>query len=53
MAQLEYGKEANSLNPYKNSLDSVGVSVDCLFLKEEKGGIYTILSALGHPLNHG
>ena len=47
-AQVEYGKEANSLlNPHKNSLDSVGVSVDCLFFKEEEGCIYTNFECLG------
>ena len=47
-AQVEYGKETKSLiNSHNNSLDSVGVSVDCLFLKEEEGGIYTIFECLG------
>ena len=32
-AQVEYGKETKSLiNPHKNSLDSVGVIVDCFSL---------------------
>ena len=45
---MEYGKGAHSLlHPPKNSLDSIGVSVDCLILKEEEGGNYIIFECFG------
>lgn len=48
MDQVKYGKKAKFLlHPHNTAIDSIGVSVDCLFLEGEEVSICPILSALG------